>query len=219
MFQQLNKKKEMYTKKLWVAKLVSSCQTLGPGNRGVLWVSGCSRGCPDCIAESIQDIKAGTPVDVEVLANQILSWDIEGLTFSGGEPFEQAVALSALCKILHNKNRKLTFMAYSGFTLSELKESKQSGIKTLLSFLDILIDGPFISSMQGDLLWRGSFNQQIHCLSPRYLNSFNVAGPSEGVEIHVTKTGKIHWVGIPPAKGFDAQIEITLKNSGINLEN
>ncbi len=147
--------------RLFVANMVPSCQTLGPGKRGIIWVSGCSHNCFGCIATSIQDIRSGISIGVEQMAEKILSWnDIEGVTFSGGEPFEQASALADLCDIL-KKQSQLTLMSYSGFTLAELQSSSDPNQQRLLRHLDILVDGPFIKSLQSDLLWRGSSNQQI----------------------------------------------------------
>ena len=50
---------------LFIANSVPSSQTLGPGNRGVIWVSGCSRNCRGCIAAPIQKIQSGTKISVD----------------------------------------------------------------------------------------------------------------------------------------------------------
>jgi anaerobic ribonucleoside-triphosphate reductase activating protein len=205
------------TGKLYVANKISCCQTLGPGKRCVVWVSGCSRKCAGCIATSIQDIHSGTSVSVDQLAEEILSYsDIEGITLSGGEPFEQAAALADLCDILKRESQ-LSIMSYSGFTFAELQVSTDSGKQRLLHHLDILVDGPFVKSLQADLLWRGSTNQQVLFLRDTYLDFAPfVNGPGAGIEIHISKEGTIFWVGIPES-GFMENLERALEREGIRL--
>jgi anaerobic ribonucleoside-triphosphate reductase activating protein len=202
---------------LFVASTVSSCRTLGPGKRGVIWVSGCSRKCPGCIAAPIQNIYSGTAIGVEELAQEILSWsDIEGITLSGGEPFEQAGVLADLCDRLRERS-KLTIMSFSGFTFAELQSSTDSGRRRLLQHLDILVEGPFIKSLQSDSLWRGSSNQQVIFLKDTYRDWVSiVTGPGDGVEVHISREGLVSWVGVPEA-GFRQHLDQGLDKEGIKL--
>lgn len=214
-----DRRKSMLTacRTLYIANTVSSCQTLGPGRRGVVWVSGCSRGCPGCIAGPIQDISCGVPVSVERLAEEVLSWNnIEGITFSGGEPFEQADGLADLCEIITRRSQ-LSVMSYSGFTYAALRSSTEAGKQRLLQYLDILVDGPFLKSLRAGLLWRGSSNQQVVFLKDTYRDlEFFVNGAGAGMEIHVSKDGRVYWVGVPEA-GFSDNLQNALIDADIRL--
>ena len=92
--------------------------------------------------------------------------DIEGITISGGEPFEQAAAVADLTEIVRGTG--LTVMCYSGFTLAELKQKKSEDVQRLLENIDVLVDGRFIEAKAEPLRWRGSSNQKIHWLSGAY---------------------------------------------------
>lgn len=140
----------------------------GPGERFVLWVQGCPRHCPGCINPDFSPDDPHHLVPVERMANRILAvTGIEGVTYSGGEPFQQAAALAALSTRLQAHG--LGIVCYSGFTLNELQQHPDPAVSTLLAQLDLLIDGPFIQARAGPWRWRGSDNQQLHFLTPRYL--------------------------------------------------
>ena len=200
-----------------VAHLLPSCETLGPGRRGVIWVAGCARRCPGCIAGPILSPEAGTLMGVDALAELILSWDgIEGITLSGGEPFEQAGALAELCLNLR-RSRDLSILSYTGFTLDELRTSPEQHHRSLLDQLDILIDGPFIEAQRADLLWRGSDNQSIHFLSPRHQSLRGSSNaPGVGIELHVKRDGTFFWAGIPE-RGFEKSLADRLQQLGIHV--
>lgn len=132
----------------------------GPGRRCVLWVSGCHRRCPGCFQSHFFSFDAGRSVSIEALAAQIVSIeDVDGLSISGGEPFEQSEALSELCRQIRRRS-KLTILAYTGYTLETLAKRKASD-QALLEQLDWLIDGEYRDDQRGPYLWRGSANQRL----------------------------------------------------------
>ena len=115
--------------------------------------------------------------------------DIEGVTYSGGEPMIQAVGLIELSKKI--KEKGLSIVCYTGFTYERILEGKVKGGKELLNWIDILIDGLFIQEEKAPLLWRGSRNQKVYFLTDRYkhLEPFvNMEGERE-VEIVVGTDG------------------------------
>ena len=74
-----------------VFKLLKNTQVEGPGKRFCIWVQGCKKHCPDCWAKDTWEFGVGSEYSVDDLFNQIKEvQDIEGVTFLGGEPFEQA---------------------------------------------------------------------------------------------------------------------------------
>ncbi len=135
----------------------------GPGIRIVFFAQGCSHHCPGCHNSETQDPNGGFEAPVGDLARQIDGLSLlSGVTFSGGEPFEQASAFAALAEHVHR--RGLSVVTYTGYTFEELREMSRvdSGIDKLLAASDVLIDGPFVMAERDlSLAFRGSRNQRI----------------------------------------------------------
>ena len=138
----------------------------GTGVRVSLFVSGCRRNCKGCFNKEAQRFSYGAPytdsIEEEILAALKPSY-VEGLTLLGGEPFEKenrgtlALLTARVKKELPDKS----IWCYSGFTFEELLEEGQDAL-ALLSFLDVLVDGPFEEDLKDlSLRFRGSANQRI----------------------------------------------------------
>jgi len=141
---------------------------LGPGSRIVLWVSGCDKRCRGCISPEMQPRDAGRPVPVDVLLRRILDLDtyLDGITISGGEPFDQAPALAELLSALHTERPAWSVLIYTGYLIEEIKEDG-SGRAKLLDCADILIDGPYRRRIPREHPLTGSGNQRVHYLTER----------------------------------------------------
>lgn len=137
----------------------------GPGVRSVIWVAGCHRRCPGCSQPEYLPFQVGQNVSVKGLWERINSLgNIDGVTFSGGEPFEQSKALAALARRAHLKG--LTVVSYTGYRLEAL-EAEPTRFGSLLTEVDLLIDGEFRADLAGRFKWRGSSNQRLVCLTDR----------------------------------------------------
>lgn len=200
---------------LQVASMDSQCRSLGPGTRAVVWLQGCCFRCPGCIAPEMLAFRGGSPTPVEALADQLIMLKgIDGITFSGGEPFMQASALASLVDRIRAR-RDLSFMSYSGFTLDEIRAGGEQGQLDLLSRLDLLVDGRFRRDEHATLLWRGSQNQQLHFLSERHADLRNcVNEPTVSLDLTIDEDGSFHWAGISP-KGFRQAIERGMSSRGV----
>lgn len=138
----------------------------GPGERAVVWVQGCPRACPGCFNPDSQAFTPRETATVEELETRIAAIEeIDGVTFSGGEPFAQATELAGLARRL--RKRGLTVVVYTGYTLEELRNGDRDDWNALLGETDLLIDGPFIQSERCHEPYRGSQNQRLHFLSGR----------------------------------------------------
>lgn len=188
-------------------------EVLGPYKRFAVWVQGCSLGCIGCIASVTHDPKVGEIVDETLLAQQIVSHsDIEGITISGGEPFEQIEALYKLINAIKSMS-KLGIIIYSGFSIEELrqKSKKNNKIQLILEAIDILIDGRYIKHLNDGKSLRGSSNQKVHVLSQRYEGIVNNYYGLEGRKTEFILNDKeLKMVGLP-SKDYDIIFEI-LKN-------
>jgi len=120
---------------------------------------------------------------------------IDGVTFTGGEPFAQAEVLAELAERL--RTHDLSLMAFTGYELEELTDHHQ---QRLLGLLDIVVTGRFIREMKADgLLWRGSSNQKVHLLSDRHRGLDMSAGDHPIAEIVITDIGTSVVTGFPDA--------------------
>jgi anaerobic ribonucleoside-triphosphate reductase activating protein len=142
-----------------LAGFESCSYVAGPGRRCVIWVAGCHRRCPGCFQPHFFSFESGERISVEKLAARVLETsDIEGISLSGGEPFEQSWALAKFCQII-KAHSSLSILAYSGYRYENLANDESRQV--LLKYLDILIDGEFRQEMAGNFRWRGSANQRI----------------------------------------------------------
>lgn len=176
-------------------------KTLGPGTRFVIWVSGCHRNCPGCIAPDSHDMTKGVAVDPGALAWEVLLSGAEGLTISGGEPFLQAQALAVMVHIVRQR-REMGVIVYTGFTYEELLQMPQA--QPLLEQTDLLIDGPYIQELDDGLSLRGSSNQRVIPLTPRYLDALADYGTQKREQEIFRHAGSTHYVGIPTNSTYEA---------------
>lgn len=149
-------------------RLVERTTAEGPGVRAALWVQGCSIRCPGCFNPHTWTTRGGRLVDADELGDRIAGLpDIEGVTFLGGEPFEQAGALARVAARVAGAG--LSVMSFSGFTMAQLVERGDPDQLELLARTDLLADGPFLQD-EVDLTrpWIGSRNQRLRALTPRY---------------------------------------------------
>ena len=142
----------------------------GPGVRVSLFVSGCTHRCPGCFNEVAWDFGYGLPFTEET-EDQILAMlapdHIQGITLLGGEPFEpqNQPALVKLLRRIKARYPNKSIWAFSGYLFEDLLEGwvgDGAVCREFLSYLDVLVDGPFIQSQKNLMLrFRGSENQRI----------------------------------------------------------
>lgn len=189
-----------------VAELHPACEVLGPGSRFVVWVQGCPLNCQGCVSPQWIPSAGGRPEPVTDLAARIADEAVDGITFSGGEPFAQAEALTDLVDAVRAR-RDLSVLSYSGHTLAHLRRYGTAAQRRLLSRLDILIDGPYLPRRQASLRWRGSANQRIHLLSDRHRHLATEPDVSAGLQIELGHDGSLRWLGVPAVPDFRARLE------------
>ncbi|MBM7867545.1 anaerobic ribonucleoside-triphosphate reductase activating protein [Heliobacterium gestii] len=149
--------------KIRLAGIVTDSFVDGPGVRATVFAQGCPHQCSGCHNPHTHDPLGGVEMEVEeVLAEIDRARHIQGVTFSGGEPFEQATAFAELARRIKATGRHLVL--YSGYTFETLLErSRNDGdVFELLSLADWLVDGPYVESLRElSLPFRGSRNQRI----------------------------------------------------------
>ncbi len=143
--------------------LVTDSIVDGIGMRVAIFTQGCPHACPGCHNVGSHDPNAGTQWNIDDVEKKFSDNPLlDGITLSGGEPFEQPDACAQLANRAHQKG--LTVWAYTGYRYEELQAMslKNEGIKALLMQVDVLIDGRFILAKKSlDLLFCGSSNQRL----------------------------------------------------------
>jgi len=138
----------------------------GPGLRAVVWLQGCTLACPGCFNPATHAPDGGYESDTETLAAEILSLasKIEGVSISGGEPFQQPAALLDLLSRLVDSH--LSRLVFSGYTLQEI--GRQTLGPSILRRIDVLVAGRYATTQHVGKSLLGSANQRIHLLTDRY---------------------------------------------------
>ena len=149
--------------KLRLAGVIRESIVDGPGIRMTVFTQGCPHHCKGCHNEQTWDFSGGYDSSTERILEEAKKDPIlRGLTFSGGEPFSQAEALSILAK--EAKENGYDIFCYTGYTFEHLLSQFDAHpeYKELLSNCDWLVDGPFILEKRSLMLkFRGSTNQRI----------------------------------------------------------
>lgn len=181
--------------RLNIARTLPRSEANGPGTRFVIWVQGCPLACPGCWNPDTWAFKRNELRDVDAVAAEILATTgIEGVTFSGGEPFAQARALTELASLLRQEG--LSVFVFTGYEMTELVRPEH---KALLNVSDIVVSGRYVEALrQCGLKWRGSTNQEVHFLSQRYSSEEMVEVAD--VELHICADGQLILTGFPTAE-------------------
>lgn len=148
---------------LRIAGTVNDSIVDGSGFRFTIFTQGCPHHCPGCHNPQTHDFNGGTVVSHEELLQKIKANPLlDGVTFSGGEPFVQAEALAELARAIHALGG-LDIVTYTGYTLEQLLDGMEQNPawRALLEETDILIDGPFLEAQKSyEVRFRGSRNQR-----------------------------------------------------------
>lgn len=142
-----------------IAGIVNDSIVDGPGLRLAIFAQGCPHHCPGCHNPESHDFAGGSDMDTEkIIARMDANPLLDGITLTGGEPFEQPEACRILADAAHA--RGLNVWAYSGYTFEQLCAAPEK--RRLLEACDVLVDGPFLLEERSlDLRFRGSKNQRV----------------------------------------------------------
>ena len=147
--------------KLRIAGTVNDSIVDGPGIRFTIFTQGCPHRCEGCHNPQTHDFNGGSDVDTDELWKKIEANPLlDGVTFSGGEPFCQAEALAELGRRI--RAAELNVITYTGYEFEQLYENREKdGWGELLAVTDILIDGRFeLDKKDWNIKFRGSSNQR-----------------------------------------------------------
>jgi anaerobic ribonucleoside-triphosphate reductase activating protein len=193
---------------------------LGPGRRIGIWLQGCSIGCPGCVSRDTWDADPGRLMPVDALlewCRNVGAGGFDGVTISGGEPFDQPAALEALLGGLQHwrdgDGLDFDILCYSGHPLRLLERRHGA----LLARLDGVIPEPYVESLPTEAPWRGSANQPLIALSERGRRRYEGAGQgSRALQARVDRD-RIWYIGIPRRGDMD-RIETLCRERGLDFK-
>jgi len=209
--------------KLQLNKAHYPITALGPGRRIGIWTQGCSIHCPGCVSLDTWKPDRSKAITVD----ELLAWcrrvsanAPEGVTISGGEPFDQPRSLAALLDGLIRWRRGLAqafdILCYSGYRLEKLQKDHPK----LLARIDALICDPYVESLPTERAWRGSDNQRLVPLTSLGRERYGAYVETRGDEpkrFQVVADGQRIWfVGIPHRGDLD-RIESACAQRGVSL--
>lgn len=190
-----------------IHSFVPASRANGPGLRAVVYVQGCSLNCRGCWNAETHAL-VGTEQAPEQVAQTIIAGAsaLDGVTFSGGEPMQQAHDLLITLQTIRAAAPELSIGIYSGYSHHELAvgrfETRQSADQIrrarlwqeIRSDLDFAVLGRYVESRPGNLPLRSSTNQDLQLFSGRY--STADFAPLE-VEVQIGSEGVVQITGFP----------------------
>lgn len=187
---------------LEINRIVKNTSVEGFGKRYCIWVQGCSIRCKGCVNISAIEKGKGKKIKItEIVADILETKDIEGITFLGGEPFEQAKSLSLIAEEI--KRNQLSVITFTGYRYEYLKKCDNLYFNKLLKFTDLLIDGEFdISQFDVSRPWTGSSNQNYIFITDRY-NKSQLNDVKNRFEIQIDIDGNIFINGMGDYKKLE----------------
>ncbi len=179
---------------LRVHTILHGSKANGPGIRSVIWLQGCTLNCPGCFNPQTHAAEGGELISTDTLTRRLKAMppETEGITISGGEPFEQAEALAEfLTRFRRQENGSV--IVFSGFTKEKIETTPQ--YRACISLIDVLICGPYNQNAQTDHLhYLASANQELWFVSDRY-NQADLTGlPTH--EVFILSDGSVTVSGL-----------------------
>ena len=177
-----------------IYRLIKRTRVEGPGLRACLWVQGCSHGCRGCYAEHMWNPLGGYETGVSQIIKDLepVMDEISGITLLGGEPFDQAGPLAELAKHVREKGKNV--ITFTGYLYEDIL-ARGGKMAELLSYTDLLCDGPYAEELHDDSRpMLGSSNQRYIFLT-QALTEEDMMSFKDSYEIRVGSNGRIQVNG------------------------
>lgn len=189
--------------RIGISRIHYPVTTLGPGRRLGIWFQGCSIRCPGCISADTWAAGKGL-LEIDELFERLDAWlpDCNGITISGGEPFDQC---NALIEVLTRLRAEVgaDILVYSGHPFERLADTLQC----MDGLIDALITDPYLLHAPQTLPIRGSDNQRLHMLTPlgrsRFATFEDPERRAKTFDVMFDDDGAVWLAGIPRRGEFE----------------
>lgn len=191
---------------------------LGHGVRAGIWVQGCTIGCLGCASRDTWDPADGELADPADLLTWLdaLPEPLDGVTISGGEPFQQPTALDELLTALSDWRgaRPIDVLVFSGYPWPKLRDEHPA----VLANCDAVVAGPYVERRNTGTALRGSDNQRIVTLTDLGESRYHTTATSPAPAMQVLPAGdSVRLIGIPRRGDLD-RLRAGLAARGVRAE-
>ena len=165
---------------------------LGKGKRIGIWVQGCTLACEGCINEMIWTKKKGENISVYELYQFVdsICEEYDGITISGGEPFQQYEQLITFVYLIKTRT-KLSVHCFTGYEMKELELMYPD--KLFMNYIDHLVDGRYVKELHSNNGVVGSTYQ----ISSGRANEMSFQKENDRWSLNVADDGSVYMAGIP----------------------
>lgn len=157
---------------MYIARVLYPVKVLGPGNRIGIWVAGCCHECKGCSNPELWERNEKYFITKNKFREIIFSisnrFKVDGFTLTGGDPFFNASDLNDILEVITTVSEDV--LVYTGYSYSSLLAKIE--YKQCLDRIAVLIDSPYVESLNNNSFLRGSSNQQIIILKEAYKDKF-----------------------------------------------
>ncbi len=198
--------------KVAISRLHYPVTALGPGKRVGLWLQGCSIKCEGCISADTW-VSGINLVDITEVFDLLDEWlpDSDGITITGGEPFDQPAQLEKILK--HSKKyHHITTFVYSGYSVERLSVELQQ----LKGQIDLLMADPLDITQSQKKALRGSDNQRLVPLTELGVAMVKAidSAEAEDMNLNFVFDGDTAWFAGVPKRGDISKLIAIARESG-----
>jgi anaerobic ribonucleoside-triphosphate reductase activating protein len=178
----------------YVNRIAFPVTALGFGTRVAVWLQGCSIRCSGCIVPETWERNDDAALPFEALRSAIAGWSAraDGLTISGGEPFDQPDVIAALATAWRREAAG-DVLVYSGYPFARLRER----FRPVLATIDAVISEPFVARAADGRAFIGSSNQRLSALTPLGRDRYGDLGVyARRIDVAL-RHDAVHLAGVP----------------------
>jgi len=202
-----------------LARILYPVLPLGPGKRIGIWLCGCKRRCPHCANPELQEFDPQKEVPLsQVIAfvrSVFQSKPVDGITISGGEPFEQAGELAGLLEAVTVLTDDI--LIFSGYRYEQLKERHCSATDQVLDAAGVLVDGEYVDELNNGSPLRGSDNQRMIFLKPELRDRYEAYMERGRLYQNICTQEGVFLLGLH-RRGFMEEYRGKIQAAGIAIE-
>lgn len=144
-----------------ILSIIDFSEVNGPGRRTTIWTQGCGKKCFNCYQPDSWSYELNNEYSPVFLANKVRSLNPDGVTLTGGDPFEQPEELLEFLRLIQPTENFLKFgiISFTGYTIEEINESES--LSALIPYIDLVIEGRYIEDLRTYNGLHGSSNQRF----------------------------------------------------------